>query len=86
MIAVVLGWACYGLIVWALALMIMRVMGPSPEYAGALIKKLVGEVQMLYFTVRFEDDDAGLWQIIEETATGNRYRVQIRDAKGEMKW
>jgi hypothetical protein len=38
-----------------------------------------------FFTVRFEDDDAGLWQIIEDRE-GNRYRVQIRDAKGEMKW
>lgn len=85
MIALALGWACYGLIVWVLTLMVMRVIGPSPEYMGALIKKLIGEVQMLYFTVRFEDDDAGLWQIIEDRE-GNRYRVHIRDAKGEMKW
>lgn len=41
---------------------------------------------MGFFTVRYEDDDEGLWQVIEEAATGNRYRVQVRDAKGDYKW
>jgi len=42
MIAGALGWASYGLIVWALALIVMRVMGPSPEYMGGANQTING--------------------------------------------
>jgi hypothetical protein len=43
-------------------------------------------IEMLYWTVRYDDDDEGrLWQIVEDRE-GNRYRILIRDTTGEMKW
>jgi hypothetical protein len=71
---------------WLLALALYRVMGPWPDWMVKIYYwKWKGNV-MGYFTVRYETDDDGLWQIVEETATGNRYRVHVRDAKGVMKW
>lgn len=80
-LAVLIGSACYGLIVHALWIMTKNVVELQP----LPLNKLRGIVEMLYWTVRYEDDDEGMWQIVEDR-DGNRYRILIRDNKGEMKW
>jgi len=81
MIAVMIGSACYGLMVWALWRMVLSVVDWKP----LPLQQLRETIRMLYFTVRYEDDDDGLWQIIEDRE-GTRYRVLIRNDKGEVKW
>jgi hypothetical protein len=86
MIARLIASAAYMALCWLLGLILLHVMGPMPDWIIKLYKwKWKGTV-MGYFTVRYENDEQGLWQIIEESATGNRYRVQVRNAKGDMKW
>lgn len=80
-IAVLIGLACYGLIVHALWLMTKNVVELQP----LPLNKLREIVEMLYWTVRYEDDETGMWQIVEDR-DGNRYRILLRDNKGEMKW
>jgi hypothetical protein len=88
-IAVGLGVSVYGMLCWTLGVVLYKVMGPLPTLPLRLRRiinwKWSGTVKG-YFTVRYEIDDDGLWQIVEETETGNRYRVHVRDAQGEMKW
>jgi len=86
MIALALGWASYGLLCVVLARATYHVVGPLPDWIVKLYHWKWRGTLKEFFTVRFEDDDAGLWQIVEEIATGNRYRVQIRDEKGNYKW
>lgn len=80
-LAILIGSVCYGLILWVLWTMVhhVSVLHPLP------LDKLKEAIQVLYWTVRYEDDDEGLWQIVE-ARDGNRYRILIRDDKGEMKW
>lgn len=80
-LAILIGSACYGLIVHTLWIMTKNVVELQP----LPLNKLRGIVEMLYWTVRYEDDDEGMWQIVEDR-DGNRYRILIRDSKGEMKW
>lgn len=80
-IAVLIGSACYGLIVHALWTMTKHVFTLQP----LPLNKLREIVEMLYWTVRYEDDETGMWQIVEDR-DGNRYRILLRDNKGEMKW
>lgn len=80
-IAVLIGSACYGLIVHALWAMTRNVFTLQP----LPLNKLREIVEMLYWTVRYEDDETGMWQIVEDR-DGNRYRILLRDNKGEMKW
>lgn len=88
-VAIMIGSGCYGLLCWFLASTLHKVMGPLPTLPLRVRRiinwKWSGTVKG-FFTVRYEIDDEGLWQIIEETETGNRYRVHVRDEKGEMKW
>jgi len=88
-IAVGLGVSIYGMLCWQLGTILYKVMGPLPRLPLKVRRiinwKWEGNV-MGYFTIRYEIDDEGLWQIVEETATGNRYRVHVRNAKGEYKW
>lgn len=80
-LAILIGSGCYALILWVLWTMThhVSVLHPLP------LNKLREAIQVLYWTVRYEDDEDGLWQIVEDRE-GNRYRVLIRDDKGEMKW
>lgn len=80
-LAILIGSACYGLILWTLWTMLHH----AVELQPLPLNKLREAIEMLYWTVRYEDDDEGLWQIIEDRE-GSRYRVLIRDDKGEMKW
>ena len=80
-LAILIGSACYGLIVHTLWIMTKNVVELQP----LPLNKLREIVEMLYWTVRYEDDDEGMWQIVEDR-DGNRYRILIRDSKGEMKW
>lgn len=81
MIATAIGLACYGLLLKMLWIMVTSVV----EFKPLPLEKLKETIRMLYFTVRYEDDNAGTWQVIEDR-DGNRYRVLIRNEKGEMKW
>ena len=85
-LAVLIAATVYAALAWALGVMVVRVMGPLPDAVTNLLKKGWGEMVKTYFTVRYEEDDDGLWQIVEETATGDRYRVQVKDKDGKMKW
>lgn len=80
-IAVLIGSACYGLIVHTLWRLVQNVVELQP----LPLNKLREIVEMLYWTVRYEDDETGMWQIVEDR-DGNRYRILLRDNKGEMKW
>jgi len=80
-LAILIGLACYGLIVHALWIMTKNVVELQP----LPLNKLREIVEMLYWTVRYEDDETGMWQIVEDR-DGNRYRILLRDNKGEMKW
>lgn len=85
MIAVTLGVMTYAALCGLLLTTLYNVMGPLPDRIMKIIKHKWKDYHMLYYTVRYEDDDAGTWQIIEDR-DGNRYRVLIRNEKGEMKW
>ena len=80
-LAILIGSACYGLILWTLWIMTKNVVELQP----LPLSKLREMIRMLYWTVRYEDDEDGTWQIVENRA-GERYRILIRDDKGEMKW
>lgn len=86
--ALVLAAAVYAMLSGFLIYVTWRVAG-SPPWPAWMVRfyhwKWRGTLKG-FFTVRYEIDDDGLWQIVEESATGNRYRVQVRDANGEMKW
>jgi len=86
MIALVLGWTCYGLLCVVLLRATYHVVGPPPDWMVRWYHWKWRGTLKEFFTVRYELDDGGLWQIVEETATGNRYRVQVRDAKGNYRW
>lgn len=81
-LAILIGSGCYGLILHALWTMTRNVI----ELRPLPLDRLREMIEMLYWTVRYDDDDEGrLWQIVEDRE-GNRYRILIRDTKGEMKW
>lgn len=86
MIAVTLGVICYALLLWMLALVTLKVAAPQAvDWIVKLWEKGWQTMVKVYWTVRFEEDDEGLWQIVED-AQGGRYRIHIRDDKGVMKW
>lgn len=85
-LALTLAGASYGLLLWQLGTMVVRVMMPGlPDWIATQWRKGLKTMVKTYWTVRYEEDDEGLWQIIEDR-DGNRYRVHVRDNKGEMKW
>jgi len=85
MTAIAGGLTCYGLLLWMLGRCVYAVIGAPPLWVRRMYHwKWNGTVRG-FFTVRYEIDDEGLWHVIENNA-GDRYRVQIRDAKGNYKW
>ncbi len=80
-LAILIGSACYGLILWTLWTMLHHAVELQPLPLG----KIRETIRMLYWTVRYEDDENGTWQIVE-SREGERYRILIRDLEGEMKW
>lgn len=85
-LAILLGVMTYALLAWSLGVMAARVVGPVPVGVKQFFREGWHTMVKTYFTVRYEEDDEGLWQVVEESATGDRYRVHIRDDAGEMKW
>lgn len=86
--AAVIGLLTYGLLCAFLIYAVWRVYGAPywPAWAVKFYRWKMNTNVKGYFTVRYETDDAGLWQIIEETATGNRYRLHVRDSEGRVQW
>lgn len=85
-LALTLAGAAYGLLLWQLGTMVVRVMMPgAPDWIKTQWREGLRIMVKTYWTVRYEEDDEGLWQIVEDSE-GGRYRVHICDAKGEMKW
>lgn len=85
-LALTLAGASYGLLLWQLGTMVVRVMMPSlPDWIATHWREGLKTMVNRYWTVRYEEDDEGLWQIVEDSE-GGRYRVQVKDSKGEMKW
>lgn len=86
--AVVFGLALYFMMSGFLLYTGWRVLG-APQLPDWMINfyywKWTGTVQG-FFTVRYESDEHGLWQIIEQFKTGYRYRVQVYDSEGNYKW
>ena len=85
-VAVALGVASYGALAWLLSVMMLKVIAPRAlDWINNLWARGWYTMVKIYWTVRYEEDEEGLWQIVEDR-DGNRYRVQVRDSKGEMKW
>ena len=85
-LALTLAGASYGLLLWQLGTMVVRVMMPGlPDWIATQWREGLKTMVKTYWTVRYEEDDEGLWQVVEDR-DGNRYRVHVRDSKGEMKW
>lgn len=86
--AVIIAWTVYAVLCAFLIYTTWRVYGapPWPQWAVNMYYWKWRGTLKGFFTVRYELDDSGLWQIVEETATGNRYRVQVYNENGDYKW